>query len=111
MSGLQEAGIAAGVVANGEDLDRDPQLRARDYWAQLPAQENGQTEEFILDGPPFKLSQTPGYVAAPGPLLGEHTESVLRRLLNYSDQQIAQLKAERVIASHAEIHAERTKRD
>ena len=111
MSRLQEAGIAAGVVANGEDLDRDPQLRARGYWAQLPAQENGKTEAVILDGPPFKLSKTPGYVAAPGPLLGEHTDSVLCRLLNYSDQQIAQLKAERVIASHAEIHAERTKRD
>ena len=87
MSRLQEAGIAAGVVANGEDLDRDPQLRARRYWAQLPAQENGKTEDVILDGPPFKLSKTPGYVAAPGPLLGEHTDSVLRRLLNYSDQQ------------------------
>ena len=111
MTRLQEVGIAAGVVANGEDLDRDPQLRARGYWAQLPAQENGKTEEVILDGPPFKLSKTPGYVAAPGPLLGEHTESVLRRLLNYSDQQIAQLKAEKVIASHAEIHAERTARD
>ena len=111
MARLQEAGIAAGVVANGEDLDRDPQLRARGYWAQLPAQENGKTEDVILDGPPFKLSKTPGYVAAPGPLLGEHTESILRRLLNYSDQQIAQLKAERVIASHAEIHAERSARD
>ena len=108
MTRLQEVGIAAGVVANGEDLDRDPQLRARGYWAQLPAQENGKTEDVILDGPPFKLSQTPGYVAAPGPLLGEHTDSVLRRLLNYSNQKIAQLKAERVIASHAEIHAERT---
>lgn len=111
MSRLQEAGIAAGVVVNGEDLDRDPQLQARGYWAQLPAQENGKTEDVILDGPPFKLSKTPGYVAAPGPLLGEHTDSVLRHLLNYSDQQIAQLKAERVIASHAEIHAERTAQD
>ena len=111
MTRLQAADVAAGVVANGEDLDRDPQLRARGYWARLPAQEGGKTEEVILDGPPFKLSKTPGYVAAPGPLLGEHTESVLRRLLKYSDQQVAQLKAERVIASHAEIHAERTKRD
>ena len=111
MTRLQEADVAAGVVANGEDLDRDPQLRARGYWARLPAQEGGKTEEVILDGPPFKLSQTPGYVATPGPLLGEHTDSVLRRLLNYSDQQIAQLKAEKVIASHAEIHAERSVRD
>ena len=111
MTRLQAANVAAGVVANGEDLDRDPQLRARGYWARLPAQEGGKTEEVILDGPPFKLSKTPGYVAAPGPLLGEHTDDVLRRLLKYSDQQIAQLKAEKVIASHAEIHAERTKRD
>ena len=111
MTRLQEVAIAAGLVANGEDLDRDPQLRARGYWARLPAQEGGKTQEVILDGPPFKLSKTPGYVAAPGPLLGEHTDSVLRRLLNYSDQQIAQLKAEKVIASHAEIHAERAARD
>ncbi len=111
MSRLQEAGIAAGVVANGEDLDRDPHLRARGYWARLPAQENGKTEDVILDGPPFKLSKTPGYVAAPGPLLGEYTDSVLRRLLNYSEQQIAQLKAEKVIAAHAEIHAERAAPD
>ncbi len=107
MTRLQEAAIAAGVVANGEDLDRDPQLRARGYWARLPAQEGGKTEDIILDGPPFKLSRTPGYVAAPGPLLGEHTDSVLSRLLNYSAQQIAQLKEDGVIAASAEIQAER----
>ena len=67
-------------------------------------------EDVVLDGPPLKLSQTPGYVAAPGPLLGEHTDSVLSRLLGYSSKQIAQLKEDRVIASHAEIHAERAER-
>ncbi len=104
MTRLQQAGVAAGVVANGEDLDRDPQLRARGYWAQVPTPEG---EEVVLDGTPIKMSTTPGYVAAPGSLLAEHTEAVLKRLLHYSDEQIVQLKADRVVASHAEIMAER----
>lgn len=104
MARLQQAGIAAGVVANGEDLDRDPQLSARDYWAQVQTPEG---DPVTLDGPSVKLSATPGYVAAPGPLLGEHTDAVLRRLLGYSDADLARLKAERVVASNAEIVAER----
>jgi benzylsuccinate CoA-transferase BbsF subunit len=101
---LQRAGVAAGVVANSEDMDRDPQLQARGYWAQVPTPEG---ENVILDGPPIHLSTTPGYVATPGPLLGEHTESVLHNLLGYSAADIAKLKAERVVASNAEIMVER----
>jgi crotonobetainyl-CoA:carnitine CoA-transferase CaiB-like acyl-CoA transferase len=104
MTLLQQAGVSAGVVANGEDLDRDPQLRARGYWAHVATPEG---DAVILDGTPIKMSATPGYVAAPGPLLAEHTESILQRLLQFSNEQLAQLKADRIIASHAEIMAER----
>lgn len=104
---LQAAGVAASLVANGEDLDRDPQIRARGYWARLPTkQEDGRTD-VVLDGPPFTLSRTPGYVAAPGPLLGEQTDDVLRRVLGLSAQQVAALQADRIVASHADIAAER----
>lgn len=105
MTLLQQAGVPAGVVANAEDMDRDPQLRARGYWAQVKTPEG---EDVVLDGPPIQLSATPGYLAAPGPLLGEHTESVLHQLLGYSAAEIATLKAERVVASNAEIVAERS---
>ena len=101
---LQEAGVAAGVVANGADLDRDPQLQAGGYWAALSSPEEGRA---VLDGTPITLSATPGGVRAPGPLLGEHTEAVLGSLLGYSEERIAQLKAARVVASPAEIRAER----
>lgn len=104
MTALQHAGVPAGVVANGEDLDRDPQLRARGYWARVPTPAG---DEVVLDGTPIKLSATPGYVAAPGPLLAEHTESALKRLLGYSDEYLAQLKTHRVVAAHADIMAER----
>jgi len=46
---------------------------------------------------PLKLSETPGEVYAPAPLLGEHSEQVLRDVLGYSAEKIAQLKAEGVI--------------
>jgi crotonobetainyl-CoA:carnitine CoA-transferase CaiB-like acyl-CoA transferase len=105
MTQLQHAAVPAGVVANGEDLDRDPQLRARGYWATANSPDEG---EAILDGTPVKLSATPGGVMAPGPLLGEQTDSVLQRLLAYSEEQIMQLKDAHVIASHAEIMAERS---
>lgn len=104
MTKLQQVGVAAGLVASGADMDRDPQLRARGYWARVQTPEG---DTVTLDGSPIRLSATQGAVAAPGPLLGEQTESVLRRLLNYSEADIAQLKAERVVAGNAEIVAER----
>ena len=104
MSLLQQAGVPAGVVANAEDLDRDPQLRARGYWAQVDSPDEGRA---VLDGTPIKLSAAPGGVRAPGPLLGEHTDAVLGRILGYSAERITQLKAARVVASQAEIAAER----
>lgn len=95
MAVLQGAGIAAGVVANAEDLcRRDPQLQARQYWARIPTPEGDLVE---LDGVPFKMSETPGCVRTPGPLLGEHTDAVLRRVLGMNADAIAALRAADVI--------------
>jgi len=46
---------------------------------------------------PLKLSETPGEVYAPAPMLGEHSEQVLRDVLGYSREKIAQLQKEGVI--------------
>ena len=43
------------------------------------------------DGPPFKLSKTPGKLRSPAPLLGEHTEHVCKEVLGLSDDEIADL--------------------
>jgi crotonobetainyl-CoA:carnitine CoA-transferase CaiB-like acyl-CoA transferase len=95
MTRLQHSGVAAGVVANAEDLcRRDPQLRARHYWARVTTPE-GDTVD--LDGLPFTLSDTPGEVCAPGPLLGEQTDAVLQRVLHMSPHVIAELRAAHVV--------------
>jgi crotonobetainyl-CoA:carnitine CoA-transferase CaiB-like acyl-CoA transferase len=92
---LQRAGVAAGLVANAEDLcARDPQLAARGHFVDVPAPE-GHTVR--IDGPPFVLSDTPAAVGGPGPLLGEHTDEVLSSLLGASAEEIRSLRAEGVV--------------
>jgi succinyl-CoA:(S)-malate CoA-transferase subunit B len=44
-----------------------------------------------------RLSETPGRIDHLGPSLGEHTESVLKTLLDMSDAEIASLREKRVI--------------
>jgi len=93
---LQGAGVAAGLVADAADLCiRDPHLQARGYWTKVRTPEGEWVE---LDGTPVRLSATPGAVHSPGPLLGEHTESILQRILGLSQARIAELRSANVIA-------------
>jgi crotonobetainyl-CoA:carnitine CoA-transferase CaiB-like acyl-CoA transferase len=93
---LQDAGVAAGIVANGRDLcERDPHLTARGYWKTLPTPEG---DTATVDGPSLQLSETPGRIATAAPLLGEHTDHVLQEIVGLDDATIARLRTERVIA-------------
>jgi benzylsuccinate CoA-transferase BbsF subunit len=92
---LQEAGVAAGRVANAEDVcARDPQLAARGHFVDVATPE-GRTVR--MDGPPARLSDTPGAVRGPGPLLGEHTDQVLRTILGCTDDELRPLRDAGVI--------------
>jgi len=46
---------------------------------------------------PVRLSETPGAVRTPSPMLGEHTEEVLRGLLELGTDEVAKLRAAGVI--------------
>lgn len=48
-------------------------------------------------GSPIKLSRTPVQFNRASPDLGEHTEEILKEILGYSDPEIAELRAEKVI--------------
>jgi crotonobetainyl-CoA:carnitine CoA-transferase CaiB-like acyl-CoA transferase len=48
-------------------------------------------------GVPVKLSDTPGDVRTPPPLLGQHTNDVLRNDLGLDANEIERLRAQRVI--------------
>lgn len=85
---LQEAGIAAGIVSNGQDVNEDPQLNGRGFYRELSHPEIG-THRYLM--PPFRLSKTPGEPRMPAPCLGQHNEYVYREILGMSDEEFVQL--------------------
>ena len=90
---LQKAGVPAGVVENGEDIQNDPQLAHRHYLWELEHPEIG---KHSYEAPPFRLSKTPAELNKPGPCLGEDTEYVCTKILGISDELFIELLAEGV---------------
>ncbi|HEX6448291.1 MAG TPA: CoA transferase [Trebonia sp.] len=88
---LQEAGIAAAVVATGRDLvDADEHLAARGFYPVLNHPIAGPVRH---EGIVARLSATPGALTSPAPLLGQHTAEVLRGLLGLDESTLAELAA------------------
>jgi crotonobetainyl-CoA:carnitine CoA-transferase CaiB-like acyl-CoA transferase len=82
--------VPAGVVADAVDLcTRNPQLAARGYWTAVATPEG---DTVTLDGVAAQLEATPGRIAAPGPVLGEHTDRVLVDIVGLSTEEIARLR-------------------
>ncbi len=91
---LNAAGVPCGSVRNLQELFDDPQIEAREMIATV---EHAVAGPLQMLGVPVKLSQTPGAVRTPPPLLGQHTRDVLRRDLGLDDETIDTLRANRVI--------------
>lgn len=92
---LQSHGVPAGVVQNARDvLDSDEHLRERGYYVYLDHAEAGRC---AYDGPPFRLSRTPGVLRWAAPMLGEHNEQVCKEILNLSDEEIAEALVEQAL--------------
>lgn len=89
---MQAAGIAAGAVKSGQDLDSDPQLRHRQFYWTLDHPDIG---DFTYTGMPAKMSETP-YEIKRAPMLGEHTEHVCTHFLGMSDEEFVELMADGV---------------
>ncbi|MBM4259573.1 MAG: CoA transferase [Deltaproteobacteria bacterium] len=91
---LQAVGVAAFPSMNSKDLTEDPHLNERGFIAKLPHAEVG---ERIHTGIPWLLANSPNIIQRPAPLLGEHTDEVMRSVFGYSDEVIAKLKEEKVL--------------
>jgi crotonobetainyl-CoA:carnitine CoA-transferase CaiB-like acyl-CoA transferase len=88
MEELQGRRLPAGVVQSAREMLADEHLKERGYYVYLDHPEAGHT---AYDGPPFRLSKTPGKLRSPAPLLGEHTQQVCKEILDLSDDEIADL--------------------
>ncbi len=91
---LDEADVPVGPVNDLAEILADPHVRARRLVGSFDYPGVGEFRALAL---PYKFLgwDEPG-IGRP-PLLGEHTEAVLSQLLQYSPEQIAQLRSKRAI--------------
>lgn len=91
---FQDASVPAAPVKNLKDVCSDEQVQFRKSIRQVEHPHYG---EFTIASCPIKTSGEIDPVYDPAPLLGEHTEMILKELLEYSPQEIARLKKKSVI--------------
>lgn len=94
MDRLQSLGVPCGVVQSGRDLVEDEHLIARGF---LVEQENSRIGRVILPGFPIKFARCAIKPRWEFPELGRDNEPVLRELLGYGSERIAELARDGVL--------------
>jgi alpha-methylacyl-CoA racemase len=90
---LTRADICAGRMLTLDELENDPQIRARNMIVEVETP-SGETVKQV--GISVKLSETPGSIRSLAPSLGQHTDAILADL-GYSPQEIAAWRADGAI--------------
>ena len=91
---LQQVGVPAGVVQTGEDLNNDPQLKARGFIVEV---DNPRLGKVVLPNFPLQFTNAKLTRRWEFPVLGKDTEAVLREVVGYSDDVIAAHKKDGVL--------------
>lgn len=93
MDVLLEAGFPAGPIYNYREVFEDPQTQAREMMVEVEHPVEGAVK--VL-GIPVKLSETPGEIRRPAPLLGQHTGEALAEL-GYSKEKIENFRERGIV--------------
>jgi crotonobetainyl-CoA:carnitine CoA-transferase CaiB-like acyl-CoA transferase len=91
---LLAQGIPMGAINTIPQVVEHPQVIARGALVDMAHPRAGKVR---MVGAPVRLSETPGSVRTPAPLLGEHTDAVLRELLGLDAAEIDTLRDRGVI--------------
>jgi crotonobetainyl-CoA:carnitine CoA-transferase CaiB-like acyl-CoA transferase len=93
---LEALKIGCGPINKLSDVFADPQVQARGMLVEMPhASAEGGRVQVIAN--PVRLSETPADYRISPPTLGEHTGSVLGRLLGLGEAEVAALREQGVV--------------
>ncbi|ABR46917.1 Formyl-CoA transferase [Alkaliphilus metalliredigens QYMF] len=90
---LDDAGVPNGPINRIDEVLADPQVQAREMIVEVAHPVAGKLK---MPGIPIKLSDTAGQIRRPSPMLGQHTEEILKELLKYDEAQIEDLKEQSI---------------
>ena len=91
---LEAVGVPCGPINDIGEVFANPQVQARGIAMDMPHPSAGKV---TLVRSPLRLSATPAATDLPPPLLGQHTDEVLRDVLGRSDDDIAALRKRGVL--------------
>ncbi len=91
---LEEVGVPCGPINDLDDVYKNPQVQARQLVVEVPHPTAGSMK---LVRSPMKMSGSPTDNDVAPPLLGQHTDEILRDMLGRSDADIAALRAKGVL--------------
>ncbi|MBU1282602.1 MAG: CoA transferase [Gammaproteobacteria bacterium] len=91
---LEQAGVPCGPINDLAQVFSDPQVKARGLRFDLPHTAAGSVPQVAS---PIRLSGTPIEHRNAPPLLGEHTDAVLQRVLGLDAKAIATLREQGVL--------------
>jgi crotonobetainyl-CoA:carnitine CoA-transferase CaiB-like acyl-CoA transferase len=87
-SRMRAAGVPCGQVRSVGEAVRSPEARERQLVTRIPHPQVGWVPNVAL---PIRYSRTPVVDPVAAPAVGQHTNEVLRDLLGYDDDHLAQL--------------------
>ncbi|MFQ6028807.1 MAG: CoA transferase, partial [Dehalococcoidia bacterium] len=93
LAALEQQDVPCAPVLERDDVFEHPQITANEMFTIQEHPQAGRVEMFNT---PIRLSETPGGLRTPAPLLGQHTEEVLGEL-GYAAADIQGLRDRKVI--------------
>lgn len=96
LEGMRELGISCGPINNIQQVFDDPHVQARGMKLEMdhPAVAGGKVN---LIASPMRFSETSVDYRRPPPMLGQHTDDILRDRLGFTAEQINGLRAEGIL--------------
>ncbi|WP_181296371.1 CaiB/BaiF CoA-transferase family protein [Pseudomonas sp. Q2-TVG4-2] len=94
VAALEQAGVPCGPINDLAQVFADPQVQARGMHVDMPHSLAGSVPQVAS---PIRLSETPVEYRSAPPLLGEHSEALLQRLVGLSFEKILSLRQSGVI--------------
>jgi crotonobetainyl-CoA:carnitine CoA-transferase CaiB-like acyl-CoA transferase len=91
---LETAGVPNGPINNIAQVFEEPQVKARGVRIEL---DHAAAGKLPLVASPMRFSGTPLEYRLPPPLLGEHTDQVLKQFLNMDEAEISKLRADGIV--------------